>query len=71
MSTNVRKCLKILKRVPFVVPVSFIELSLPAITKSSATTGADKARQTKADVPSRKTLYCLGFVETSCDMVAR
>jgi len=38
------------------------------MTKSSAITGAAKARQTKADVHSRKTLQCLGFVETSCDM---
>ena len=53
---------------PFVVPVPFVELSLPVMTKSSAITGADNARQTKADVPSRKTLHCLGFVEMACDM---
>ena len=47
---------------PFVVPVPFVELSLPVMTKSSATTGADKAKQTKADVPSRTLLECFKFM---------
>ena len=47
---------------PFVVPTPFVELSLLVITKSSATTGADKARQTKADVPSRTALGAFKFM---------
>ncbi|MDC0604571.1 hypothetical protein OAO96_04660 [Amylibacter sp.] len=47
---------------PFVVPVPFVELSLPVMTKSSATTGAARARQTKADVPSRTLLECFKFM---------
>ena len=52
---------------PSIVPTPFVELSLPVITKTSAITGAAKARQTKADVPSRKTLHRLWFVETVCN----
>ena len=51
------------------MPVPFVELLLPVITKSSAITGAAKAREIKADVPSRKTLQCLGFAEMAYDMV--
>ncbi|MDB3965885.1 hypothetical protein N9401_06820 [Amylibacter sp.] len=47
---------------PFLVPVPFVLPSLLVITKSSAITGADKARQTKADVPSRTLLECFKFM---------
>jgi hypothetical protein len=36
--------------------------SLLVITKSSAITGAAKARQTKADVPSRTLFGCFKFI---------
>ena len=54
---------------PFVVPVPFVELSLPVMTKSSAITGAARARQTKADVPRRRELRDLEMTEMACDMV--
>ena len=47
---------------PFVVPTPFVLPSLLVITKSSAITGAAKARQTKADVPSRTLLRCFKFI---------
>ena len=52
-----------------IVPTPFVLPSLLVLLKTSAMTGVDKARQTKADLPSRKTLQCLGFVEAACDIV--
>ena len=53
---------------PFVVPAPFVVPLLLVITKSSAITGVDKARQTKADVPSRRDLRELEITEVACDM---
>lgn len=52
-----------------IVPTPFVLPSLLVIIKTSAMTGVDKARQTKADLPSRKTLQCLVFVEAACVIV--
>jgi hypothetical protein len=46
---------------PFIVFPSLVVVP-DVITKSSAITGAAKARQTKADVPSRRDLRCFKFI---------
>jgi hypothetical protein len=46
---------------PFIVFPSLVVVP-DVITKSPAITGAAKARQTKADVPSRRDLRCFKFI---------